>query len=274
MAQVPPILTKVLITLFVGFILFYLTFTLLATLWPNSRTSTPLTTVLKDAISLNQSTPQSIATSDQFITPFFNGPGGSIIFYLNLTPGQRTENIQQPYSQILGADGTISLQIPTAPGSGRAQTGEAKIVVWTTKSSEEIVQEEIPLPPLPYQSWVQVAILREGRRYDVLYNGKAVSSKRLRWIPAIRLSPLLAGSPDILGSIAQVQVAAHRLYTVEIAADYKNTSDTRGMPTGVNLNIVVPSATAACLPGMPCATTGTPIAPPDSPLITWESPYS
>ena len=41
-----------------------------------------------------------------------------------------------------------------------------------------VFEETIPLPELPFQKWTMITIAREGRRFDIYYNGKIVTSKR------------------------------------------------------------------------------------------------
>uniref|UniRef100_A0A6C0IE41 Uncharacterized protein n=1 Tax=viral metagenome TaxID=1070528 RepID=A0A6C0IE41_9ZZZZ len=244
---------------------FTLAFFLISYIWPNTKSVNGLNQILinktlidngKDGILL--SNPIPIATSDEFIDPFFMNGGGSLVFYIYLQPGQRTKLIGSNYSNILNVDKCLALQVSNSDDS-------AQLEVYTQRATPEI----IALPPIPRQTWVQVAVLREGRRFDILYNNKTVVSERLERIPMVNKNSLYSGSSNLQGVIGNVRVAARRLSYQEVIVEHTRSSDTRGKPYFKVKDAI--ASGAFCPPGVSCPTTNT---PPASPLEFWTTPYN
>jgi hypothetical protein len=237
---------------------FTLTFYLLSYIWPTTKSVNSLNVIKngKDGISLSQ--PTVVGSSDEFVTPFFKNGGGSLVFYVHLHPGQRTRDIRNPYSNIINVDNSLALQVSNSDDA-------AQLEVYTQQREPEVIM----LPPIPRQIWVQIAILREGRRFDVLYNNKTVVSERLSRIPMINKNSLYIGSPNLQGVIGNIRVAARRLTYQEVIIEHTNTSDTRGKPYFKVKDAV--GSGAFCPPGVSCPTIN---EPPTSPLEFWTSPYN
>lgn len=256
-------ITKVIIFIVTFALAFYVSFVGINYIWPNQKSLDSLTVIYPQGAPLSVQT--NLATSDGFAEPFFKGNSGSLLFYVKLEPSQRTQDIQNPYSSIVSLARSFSFEIPVAPDAGFVnKSGQARLVVTNDKGIKEIIE----LAPLPLQQWVEVAILREGRRFDVVYNTKTVASQRLRNLPAIRKSTLLAGGQGLRGTIGLVRVASRRLTIGEIQYEYSKTSDTRGKP------YLKPTLTTSikefCPPGEPCPSVN---SEPSSPLLFWDSPY-
>lgn len=244
-------------------IVFYISFLVINYIWPNQKSLDSLIVIYPQGAPLSVQT--NLATSDTFVEPFFKGNSGSLLFYVKLEPSQRTQDIQNPYSSIISIASSFSFEIPVAPDAGFVnKSGRARLVVTNDKGVKEVIE----LSPLPLQQWVEVAILREGRRYDVVYNNKTVASQRLRNLPAIRKSTLFAGGPGLRGTIGLVRVAARRLTIGEIQYEHAKTSDTRGKPY-LKATISNPIK-ELCPPGAPCSSVN---SEPNSPLLFWDSPY-
>jgi hypothetical protein len=250
------------VTLTITFILvFAAAFYSINAIWPNTRSINAVTNV-SGPYGLDIATVQTVATSDQLADPFFRGSGGSLIFYLYLNTLQRTSNMNDPYVTILGIPNSFALQV---------MPGAARISLFTQKAGTgQIESEFIDLQRIPEQKWVQIAILREGRRFDVLYNTTLVASHRMKYIPVVQKSGLLVGAEGVTGVIGNVRVAARRLTVQEIQYEHTRTSDTRGKPS---LGSILPPkglATTLCTgPHCPAATSNS----PQNTLQFWSSPY-
>ena len=240
-------------------IVFAAAFYIINAIWPNTKSINSLMNVSGPyGTDLSRST--SVATSDNVADPFFKGSGGSLVFYLYLNSVQRTSNIASPYITVVGVPSSFALQIAT---------GAARLSVFTQKSGTGQTQSEfIDLPRIPEQKWVQIAILREGRRFDVVYNNKIVASHRLKYIPVVQKSALMVGAEGISGVAGNFRTAARRHAIQEIQYEHTKTSDTRGKPY---LGAIIPSKTPGLCTGphCPAATTTT----PQNTLQFWSSPY-
>ena len=137
---------------------------------------------------------------------------------------------------------------------------------------QTVFEETIPLPEIPFQKWTFVTIAREGRRFDVYYNGKVVMSKRTQHIVDSRsgFGPIMAGDPNLIGKLAFVQTFPEKLNQSDILSHYKANSDTTGQPVisaPTNLFDYLPNCKdGGCISG--------PKMRPTSPLLDWKTQYA
>ena len=242
-------------------IVFTISFYIINAIWPTEK-STQSLKVMGDQYGRDISIPgQVIGTSDLFATPFFSGAGGSLVFYLFLKTVQRTTDIDKQYIDLIGVPGSFSLQI--TPGSSRLE------VYTQNAASGGTVVEHIELQRIPEQKWVQIAILREGRRMDVIFNNKTIASQRLKYIPRVRINSLTLGATGVTGIAGNFRVAARRISIREAIAEHIATSDTRGKPyIGSTLNTNISICT-----GPSCSSAPSPTTTPQNTLQFWSSPY-
>jgi hypothetical protein len=137
---------------------------------------------------------------------------------------------------------------------------------------QTVFEETIPLPEIPFQKWTFITIAREGRRFDVYYNGKIVMSKRTQNVMDTRAAfgPIRAGDPNLVGKIAFVQTFPQKLTQTDVMANYKANSDTTGQPT-----LSAPGSIFDYLPN--CKDGGCISGPkmrPTSPLLDWQTQYA
>lgn len=137
---------------------------------------------------------------------------------------------------------------------------------------QSVFEETIPLPNIPFQKWTFVTIAREGRRFDIYYNGELVMSKRTQNVVDTRAAygPITAGDPNLTGKLAFVQSFSEKLTQPQVMANYKEKSDTTGQPmisSPLNLFDYLPN----CKDGG-CITA--PTMRPTSPLLDWQTQYA
>ena len=137
---------------------------------------------------------------------------------------------------------------------------------------QSVFEETIPLPNIPFQKWTFIALAREGRRFDVYYNGSIVASKRTQNVIDTKaaFSAITAGDPNLIGKIAFVESFPQKLSQPEIMANYKAKSDTTGQPiisAPVNIFDYMPNCKdGGCITG--------PKMRPTSPLLDWDTQYA
>jgi hypothetical protein len=130
------------------------------------------------------------------------------------------------------------------------------------------------LPPIPKQKWVFIAILRDGRRFDVIYDNKIVASHRLEFYPVIISSPLTVGGTGLDGKVIHVMVNSKRLNPYDIERERVARVDTNNMVLEANqIDTSLPGLKlfARCPPGLPCDPITT---PPQNNLVQWNTPYA
>ncbi len=127
-------------------------------------------------------------------------------------------------------------------------------------------------PTLPETKWTHVAIIIEGRRFNILYNGKVVASKLIANMPNLTKSGLLSsGSSQLNGQIAYVSFNNRAMSPEEIMIEYNDTSDSRGKPyiDGALSDIF---SIFGCPAGL-CSNVP-PSNPPSKAIMSWSTPYS
>jgi hypothetical protein len=203
------------------------------------------------------------------------GTGGSTVTaFVKLKDGDRTMRNDAAFIPLLYVANNWALEV--APSPVPSQTGKESISArlrvssTTGKTTEEIIE----LPPIPKQKWVFIAILREGRRFDVIYQNHIVASHRLLHYPVVVSSPLSIGNTGLEGSAIHVKMVGSRVSPQDVERERLAHVDTNGVVVEEQtFSMKGPSLIdlPTCLPGLPCD----PVThPPDNNLMEWESPYA
>ncbi len=104
----------------------------------------------------------------------------------------------------------------------------------TAKSSSQYYMEAVELPAIPMQKWVMITIVKEGRRIDVYFGEKLMTSKLLDYIPVASPSANVwtAGNAHWRGKIGFFVGLDKRQTSEDIQKDAQSTLNTRGEPLG------------------------------------------
>lgn len=181
------------------------------------------------------------------------------------------------YVNILNISNVVRLEMLTSPDASRQNAAMVQLVARTlrrktTDNSTEVVEETLVLPTIPLQRWTMITIARDGRRYDVYYNEKLVSSKRTEHVIDVNsaIGSIIAGDPNLMGSVAYVEVFDSRLTQAEVAANYSRLADTTGKPYLTKefkfSDFFSFCEGGNCLKG--------PSVRPSSPLLDWDTLYA
>lgn len=216
-----------------------------------------------------------------------SGPGSTLAGLFNVTIGDRTNQLATSntnnFTTLFGMFGSIEFQI--APANISTTDSTARLLIKTAVSeSHSNGTEVVPLPPLPAQKWIFIGILRDGRRYDVLYNDKIVASHRLDAFPDMSIQnqlqvganpPTGTQSPSrFLGNAIHLIALPYRMNPKDLAtlrAQYVDTTGGPPTPLPFPFPINLPTLQSLCIPGLPC----TPVnKPPPNRLQAWSSPYA
>jgi len=198
---------------------------------------------------------------------FTSGGGGTLSALVNVDIGNRTASMNMSsFSMLLGIQNGIELQL--APASAN-QTSTARLLIATVNGPEAI-----NLPPFPLQKWTFVTILREGRRFDVMYDTQIVASHRLEAYPTPTVTPISIGSSNLIGQAKHVIVASNRLSPQDVAnlrAQYSDTTGAPPPPSPFPFSFGLPNFMSFCIPGLPCDSITT---PPANSMKSWSSLYN
>jgi hypothetical protein len=217
------------------------------------------------------STKTVILDSDATQKMILGSGGSSVMAFVTLNGGDLTTKYENQYTPLIYVDNNWFFEMAPAP-AGKGDSS-ARLRVRTNRGGT-FMEEMIDLPPVPRQKWVFIAILRDGRRFDVIYDNKIVASQRLENYPVVISSPLMAGNKGIDGSIIHAVVNGKRLSPSEADKVRLSHIDTNGrVVEGNPFNVSLPnlSLLVQCPPGLPC----NPVTkPPSNHLREWSTPYA
>jgi hypothetical protein len=253
-----PIIFGIIVLLITLYIIFYV-------IYPGSGN----TDVLKTLTPLDSK--KDIMMADVTQRTFLTSSGSSIMGFFYLKEGDRTTKYANSFIPLIQVENNWALEISPSL-SGRAETSAQLRVA--TNDGGAIKQEVIDLPQIPKQKWIFIAILRDGRRFDIIYDNKIVASQRLEYYPVNISSSLSVGNNGLAGQVIHVMANGERLTPSQVERERLSHVDTNGTVLEADaINISFPSLKllAQCPPGLPCD----PITrPPSSNLMRWKTPYA
>ena len=225
--------------------------------------------VLSVMTPLNVAAPA--ASSDLTQQLILSTNGSSVMGFFKLMGGDRTNKYKNRYTPLLYVENNWYLEISAAP-MGKDESA-ARLRVQTNHMG--ILQYEmIELPSIPKQKWVFIAILREGRRFDVLYQNEIVASQRLQNYPVVISGPLMVGNKGLDGSVIHVLVNGKRISPTEAErarVSFVNTNNTVIESHPFDISLPGIKLFSQCPPGLPCD----PVTkPPSNSLTQWSTPYA
>jgi hypothetical protein len=108
----------------------------------------------------------------------------------------------------------------------------ALLKIKTGSGTTQHYMESVPLPAIPVQRWTIITIVKEGRRFDVFYGSKLVSSKLLSYPPITKeaSSGWVAGNPKWNGKIGFFYTINGPWSTADVEADMEELVNRRGVP--------------------------------------------
>ena len=277
-----------LITAFIVILIITLvTYTVVSIVHSSSNTYTDL---LPSQTSLTAQT--QLLDSGSVKTTLLSQGGSTVAGFVNVQFGDRTSRMTNPigpsglppppaltYTTLIGVKGAFELQIAPSrlyfdvsgsPGVQMPQS-TAQLVVYTTHKEFDA----IPLPPLPQQTWVFLSILRDGRRFDIMYDDKIVASHRIDVYPMAIQNPLILGDKALLGQAVHFFTRNARATPNQISSLRASYSDMTGAPPVKFplpfLPIPFGTVQTACIPGVSCNSVS---KPPTNRLKAWSSLYN
>ena len=159
----------------------------------------------------------------------------------------------------------------------------------TTDDKSEVYIETFVLPPISFQKWMMITINREGRRFDIYYNGTLVLSKHTsaNVYPTITSNEIKVGNEMLDGSCGFFNIYNSLQSASSINTAYTNLTNTRGSPlfntnppdiSSVRLSLDRLSSGAG-LPNIPsiCSSgdcISSPNTPPSKPYYEWSTSYA
>jgi hypothetical protein len=207
---------------------------------------------------------------------FMSPSAGTIIVYINYKANDKTSSLNN-IKPIRMLELQNVLKIEMIPGNSKNQQ-TTKLSIKTNAPSSSTIDgyEVFPIRNIPEQKWIHLAIVREGRRYTLYYNGEAIFSNRTIGYPVVNYSQLIIGDNRLSGIFALPKIAPTEYRLNDILSDLKATSDTRHKPY-LPTDSIFPQfyfimPTFGCPNGLFCFSTSS--APTQNPLKKWVTPYA
>jgi hypothetical protein len=237
--------------------------------------------VLFKKVPLNKK--KNVLMPDRVQTDILGSSGSTVMGFFYLNQGDKTLRYAQSgqYTPLLQVENNWSFEVIPSPKEKKDYGARLRI---QTQQAGQFGYETLSLPSLPKQRWVHLAILREGRRFDVLYDSRTVASHRLKHYPVVIASALSVGEKGLDGTAIHMKVNSRRLSPDEVERERKTYVNTEGIVTNTQEDDTEKTLwerlgswdpfgwlKVECPPGMPCDTL---TAPPSKQLYEWKTPYA
>lgn len=249
-----------------GIILLFITaYIIVYVIYPGSG----INDILPKMTPLNQK--RDILMSDSTQQLILSSSGSTVMGFFNFNAGDRTIKFLNDFTPVLQVENNWSFEIAQAPSNKEGSAARLRV---KTNDTGSLKEEFIDLPPIPKQKWIFIAILRDGRRFDIIYNNTIVSSQRLEFYPVVISSPLSVGNKGLDGSVIHIMVNNSRLSPSEVERERLARVDTNNTvleSNSIDMSLPGLKLFAQCPPGLPCESI---TKPPNNNLVQWISPYA
>jgi len=212
----------------------------------------------------------TLATSDIAESIILRSSGSTVMGFFNIQPGNRTVGYSNDYIPILYINGNWWLEITNT--STKTNTSTRLRIITNNSGTQQV--EYVELPPIPRQKWVCITILREGRRFDVMYDNRIVASKQLEYYPVVISNEFVAGNPILMGKVIHVVITPNRLSPSEVERQrriYVNSNNDILESNSILMSLPSFKISAQCPPGLPCDNI---THSPNNPFLKWQTPYA
>lgn len=216
-----------------------------------------------------------VVASEELKSAWTSTSGSTLAFYIMPIIKDRSSVSGNEYANVLQIGTKQNFKLLIAPDAGRGDVMAPAILEVFVKGSNE--PEKIEIPNVPLQRWTGVAIVKQGRKFNIYINGKLSVSHMCTAMPDFDdTQPLRAGDPRLEGTIGLLSLDPYPLQVADIKALYENTSDNSGKPyisSGSSFPIPTMGDLTAILsigcPGGNCMT-----PKQTGPMEQWTSPYA
>jgi hypothetical protein len=227
------------------------------------------------ADEVNISTIAQVVNSEDLNTAWNSTSGSTLVFSIFPDIIDRTSVSGNEYATVIQIGSKQSFNMLVAPDAGRGySTAPAVLEIYEKGVTDSTIVE---IPNIPLQRWTHVAIVKNGRKFNIYINGKLTVSHMCTAMPDFdSTQPLRVGTPRMKGTIAMMMLASYPMQTNEIRDLYSSTTASDGSPNTIgkipilpNFNINSLTSYFTFCPGGNCENPGSP-----GPMESWSSPYA
>ncbi len=187
------------------------------------------TSVGPETISLSKVT--QVITNNELQSLWSNVPGSTILFHINPTIKDRTAQSGNEYADVIKIGSKLTFRILVAPDAGRGLVMAPAQLKIITGPRLTPTTETVDIPNFPLQRWTAVAIVKDGRRFNVYLNGTIAVSYTCIAMPQYDITqPLIVGDLRLGGTISLMSISPNPLQPNEIRDLFSSSVDTSGEP--------------------------------------------
>jgi hypothetical protein len=214
---------------------------------------------------------KDIVTSDIVQSTLLGTSGSTVMGFFYMLDGDKTTKYSNGFTPIMQVENNWFLEVAPSPSGNNNSAAQLRV---QTNDAGQMKQEIIELPPIPKQKWMFIAVLRDGRRFDIIYNNQIIASQILEFYPVVISSPLSIGNTGLSGSVIHIMINNTRLTPTMVERERVARVDANGTVLEADaIAISFPGLKlfAQCPSGLPCD----PVTrPPNSNLLQWKTPYA
>lgn len=226
------------------------------------------------AEEIDLSSVTQVISSEQLKAAWSSSSGSTLFFYINPSIKDRTSVSGNEYAKAVQVGSKQTLKILVAADAGRGYANAPATLEIYVKNNPK--PEFVEILNFPLQKWSAMAIVKQGRKFNIYMNGKLSVSHVCTAMPDFdETQPLRTGDARLGGSIALMSLAPYPMNIDQVRSMVSSTSGTDGAPylsSGIFSFIPSFSIDMNLCPGGNCnsiKTSGNP-----GPLNQWTSPYA
>lgn len=144
--------------------------------------------------------------------------------------------VHKGYKTLFSLYGVYTLEVLNVPDASRPNAVAAQMAIHTTSGSS-LFKETVALPALPLQKWTMVTVVHEGRRLDVYYNDKLITSATLENMISsenYNMTYVDVGDSGLTGVMTLLRFYEGAATGYQVNSQYVSQVDTRGSPVEIN----------------------------------------
>lgn len=170
-----------------------------------------------------------VGTTVDLTSNWNNTPASTLFFYISPTINDRTSVSGNEYATALNIGNSQILKILVAPDAGRAQMMAPAVL--EVNINGQNYPDVIDIDVIQLQKWNCIAIVKQGRLFNIYVNGTLSVSHTCTAMPVYdSTQPLRVGDPRLGGTIALVNLAPYAMQVNDVQNMMKETSDMDNSP--------------------------------------------
>jgi hypothetical protein len=216
-----------------------------------------------------------VVNSEDLNNAWNSTSGSTLIFSIFPDIVDRTSVSGNEYATVIQIGSKQSFNMLIAPDAGRGYSTAPAVLEIRQKGITD--PEIVEIPNIPLQRWTHVAIVKNGRKFNIYINGKLTVSHMCTAMPDFdSTQPLRIGTPRMKGTVAMISLASYPMQTNEIRDLYSSSTTSDGSPNIIEVSSILPTFNLNSLtayftfcPGGNCSKVSNP-----GPMESWSSPYA